>query len=106
MRFVPSSKAGDDADPACYRPITLLNTDYRLLAKLLAARLGPVLAASIGPEQTAFLPGRLMGDNVTFLQLLPDALRLNRTSTASSLPLGMGSLTGWPVRTVRSSPPF
>ena len=75
----PFFKAGDDADPACYRPITLLNTDYRLLAKLLAARLGPVLAASIGPEQTAFLPGRLMGDNVTFLQLLPDTLRLNHS---------------------------
>ena len=52
---------------------------HPLLAKLLAACLGPVLAAAIGPEQTAFLPGRLIGDNITFLQLLPDCLRLNHT---------------------------
>jgi hypothetical protein len=81
----PFHKAGDAADPANYRPITLLNTDYRLLAKILAARMGPVLAAAIGPEQTAFLPGRLIGDNITLLQLLPEQLRRN-AALANGLP--------------------
>ena len=81
----PFHKAGDAADPANYRPITLLNTDYRLLAKILAARMGPVLAAAIGPEQTAFLPGRLIGDNITLLQLLPQQLRRN-AAFANGLP--------------------
>ena len=60
-----------------YRPITLLNTDYRLLAKVLVARLAPLLAAAVGPEQTAFLKGRRIGDNILFLQLLPQVLRRN-----------------------------
>ena len=73
----PVFKAGDAASPGNYRPITLLNTDYRLLAKVLNARLTPVLARTLGPEQSAFLPGRLIGDNVAFLQLLPEVLRAN-----------------------------
>jgi exonuclease III len=66
---------GDAAVLVNYRPITLLNTDYRLLAKVLATRWGPVLGRVVGREQTAFLPGRLIGENILFLQLLPAALR-------------------------------
>jgi hypothetical protein len=73
----PYHKAGDHADISNYRPITLLNTDYRLMTKVLALRLAPVLASVIGPEQTAFMPGRHIGDTVTFLQLLPQQLRSN-----------------------------
>ena len=69
---------GDRADLSNYRPITLLNSDYRLLAKILATRWGPTLGAAIGREQTAFLPGRLIGENVMFMQLLPAALRAQR----------------------------
>ena len=47
-----------------YRPITLLNSDYKLLAKALATRLGPALQHVIDPIQTAFVPGRWIGDNV------------------------------------------
>jgi hypothetical protein len=57
-----------------YRPITLLDTDYRLLAKILAFRLKLVQGAIVGPEQTAFLPGRHIGDNIMLLQLMPHAL--------------------------------
>ena len=68
-------KKGDPFNVANYRPITLLNTDYRLLAKVLANRLGPSLNTIITAEQTAFLPGRHIGDNIMFLQLLPALLR-------------------------------
>ena len=47
-----------------YRPITLLNTDYKLLAKALATRFGPALQHVVDPTQTAFVPGRWIGDNV------------------------------------------
>ena len=73
----PYYKAGDRADISNYRPISLLNTDYRLMTKVLALRLAPVLASVIGPEQTAFMPGRQIGDTITFLQLLPQQLRSN-----------------------------
>ena len=43
---------------ASYRPITLLNIDYRLLAKIMAERLQVVLDKAISPTQTAFVRGR------------------------------------------------
>ena len=68
-----------------YRPITLLNTDYRLLAKILAGRLAQVLGSVIGLEQNAFLPGRQIADNVRLLQLLPHALPVDSEGVVAFL---------------------
>jgi hypothetical protein len=68
-------KSGDRADPKCYRPITLLCTDYRLYAKVLALRLNPCLPDVIDREQTGFVPGRRVGENVMALQCLAQLLR-------------------------------
>jgi len=80
----PLYKAGCRSSLGNYRPITLLNTDYRLLAKCLAHRWGPALAQSIGPEQTAFMPGRLMGESIMLLQLLPHALEAQEGRSGST----------------------
>lgn len=53
-------------DPDSYRPITLLNCDVKLVAKVLVSRLGPPLDTVIDGTQTAFVPGRWIGDNVLF----------------------------------------
>ena len=45
-------------DIAAYRPITLLNADVKLLARMMVARMAPAMEAVIDPTQTAFLPGR------------------------------------------------
>lgn len=40
-------KFGDRAEQCIYRPICLLNSDYRLSTKILAAHLGPLLAHTL-----------------------------------------------------------
>ena len=55
---------GSRADHTNYRPITLLNTDCKVIAKVLANRFGAALDPVIDATQTAFLPGRWIGDNI------------------------------------------
>lgn len=73
---------GNPQDISNYRPITLLNTDYRILGAILAKRFGAAMMDVIGPEQTAFLPNRLIGENILFSQLLPAALALDNAHAA------------------------
>ena len=73
---------GDPQDISNYRPITLLNTDYRILGAVLAKRFSAVLTDVIGPEQTAFLPNRLIGENILLSQLLPAVLASDNRQAA------------------------
>ncbi len=67
-------KAGDRTEVGNYRPITLLNTTYRLFAKVLADVLNPALAASINVGQTAFLRGRRISDTIATIQMAQQLL--------------------------------
>ncbi|KAG1665597.1 hypothetical protein FOA52_003244 [Chlamydomonas sp. UWO 241] len=70
-------KAKNAADAANYRPLTMLDSDYRILAKVMATRWTPLLSAVVGPEQTAFLAGRRISDNICLTQMLPGLLAAN-----------------------------
>ena len=50
-----------------YRPITLLTTDYKILAKCFANRLKRCLHELIHPDQSGFMKGRNIGNNVRLL---------------------------------------
>lgn len=50
-----------------YRPISLLNEDYKIYAKLWANRLKNVLNKFITDGQAGFLPGRPLRDNIRYI---------------------------------------
>jgi len=47
-----------------FRPISCMNTLYKVIARLLTDRLQKLLSCVISPSQSAFLPGRLLAENV------------------------------------------
>ena len=75
LRLIP--KAGKDSRLISnLRPITLSNTDHKLITKTYAKKLTELVMPSIGAEQTAYIPGRLINDNVRAMLMtidLPDA---------------------------------
>ena len=51
-----------------YRPISLCNTGYKIVTKIIVARLRPYLDKLISPLQAAFVPGRKGVDNAIIAQ--------------------------------------
>ncbi|GBG61292.1 hypothetical protein CBR_g19825 [Chara braunii] len=57
-------KKGDKAHIRNYRPISVLNVNYKLLAKTLALRLGRILPKLVERDQGAFVHGRSIFVNI------------------------------------------
>ncbi|KAI4890612.1 hypothetical protein NFI96_004370 [Prochilodus magdalenae] len=69
-------KKGDLTDLKNWRPVSLLCTDYKLLSKSLAARLGKVMGQVIHLDQTYCVPGRSIFDNIHLIRAILDVSRL------------------------------
>lgn len=59
-----AKKGKDPTECASYRPISLLNVDAKILAKVLSRRLEEVLPQIISPDQTGFIKDRYSFFNV------------------------------------------
>ena len=64
-----------------YRPISLCNSVYKVVSKILVARIRPLLGKLISPVQTAFVLGRKGTDNVMIAQELFHALDKKKGKT-------------------------
>ncbi len=79
-------KKGKKEDLANWRPITLLTTDYKVLAKVITERLKSVVGLVVHPDQTCGVPGRSGSWN---LALVRDSISWVEQR---QLPLGILSL--------------
>ena len=59
-----------------WRPITLLNCDYKIATKSIASRIRKVLPRIINNDQTGFLKGRFIGENIRLIDSI-----INYTNT-------------------------
>ena len=75
-----------------WRPITLLNVDYKIIAKVIARRIESVLPKLIHSDQTGFIKGRrFIGQNV---RLLNDHDLLEYTEVKKIPGIGLLSIIG------------
>lgn len=76
----------DPLVPDNYRPISLLNSDYKICTKILANKLAQLLPSLVHRDQMGFVPSRQAGDNNRCTIDLIDLLnRTNQTALILSL---------------------
>ena len=62
-------KSGKDLELLTnWRPISLLNIDYKIATKAIANRLKKIINKIISPNQTGFIKGRYIGENIRLIQ--------------------------------------
>lgn len=62
-------KSGEREDIKNWRPITLLNVDYKICSKILAERLKIVLPSIIETDKKGYVKGRNIFDSNRMLQI-------------------------------------
>jgi hypothetical protein len=72
-------KEGQTHHPKQFRPIPLCNIIYKLLTKVIARRLKPILPTIISPEQSGYMEGRQILDNVILAHEVIHSLQKTKT---------------------------
>ena len=63
-------KKGDRTDPRNYRPITLLNTDYKIYTRILAKRMLRSVHEFVSETQKGFVPDVFIAEATQLLRLI------------------------------------
>ena len=77
-----SFKKGDHLDPKNWRPISLLNCDYKIASRVIAGRLLKVIHLVVEKDQTCGVPGWFIAENVAFLRDVVDYATLSDVPVA------------------------
>lgn len=57
------------------RPISLCNTTYKIISKIIAMRIKPLLDRIVSPTQSAFVPERWIGENTILINKIVHSMR-------------------------------
>ena len=77
-RVVGIFKKGDAGDPANYRPISLLQTGYKIYARILAKRLSTGLDGYIRNSQYGFRQGRSTAEPIYIIRRIQDLVQAKK----------------------------
>ena len=70
-----------------YRPLTMLNGDYKILAKVLANRIKGVIGTVVGSTQAYSIPGRDIADTISSIRDTITHMKGNKIGIVASLDL-------------------
>ncbi|PPQ71789.1 hypothetical protein CVT25_005500 [Psilocybe cyanescens] len=68
----PIYKKGDKKEISNYRPITVLNSDYKIMTRALTTKLSKHVPALIHKDQAGFMKGRRIEDQTDLVRLMLD----------------------------------
>ncbi|KAK3083826.1 hypothetical protein FSP39_003749 [Pinctada imbricata] len=71
-------KKGEREDIKNWRPLTLLNVDYKIISKSLANRIKPLLTKLKHPNQKGFIPGRNIQEANRLIQDIIEYVKIEK----------------------------
>ena len=74
--LIPKILGADSLDK--FRPISLCNSFYKIIAKVLTSRLLKILPLIISPQQTGFVPGRQILDSIVLVHEVIHSLEVGK----------------------------
>ena len=63
-----------------WRPVSLTNVDYKILTKTLALRTEEIIPNIIHANQSGFVKGRYIGENIRLIQDIMEKLKITKQS--------------------------
>ena len=69
-----------------WRPISLLNVDYKIASKAIAKRIEPLLPHLIHPDQTGFVKDRYIGESI---RLISDVIEKTNKDNIPGIPVSL-----------------
>jgi len=73
-------KEAEANTPAKFRPIALCNVVYKIISKVIANKLKPILPSLISEEQSGYVEGRQFMDNILLVQEMIHTLHTRKTT--------------------------
>ena len=86
IKLIYKGNGANRENVSSWRPLTLLNADYKIIAKLIARRLNAVLDKIIAPDQNAFIKGRNAAD---MIRQIDDIIELEKLKGKNSILLSI-----------------
>ena len=81
VRLIPK-REGNIRDITQVRPISLMNTDPKILSKVLTNRVEPILRTVVSQEQNGYFKGRYIGNGIKLLQYIKEYAQLHKLPCA------------------------
>ena len=81
IKVIPK-KRKDKSFLANWRPLSLLNVDYKIATKVIAHRISSVLPIIVNEDQTGYVKGRYIGQNI---RLITDIMKVTELESIPGL---------------------
>ena len=78
LTLIPKNEGADSPNKFC--PISLCNVIYKIITKVIANQLKPIIPSLISPEQSGFMEGCQISDGISLVHEILHSIKIKKMS--------------------------